>query len=124
MSKLQVGNKVYLKPIYNNARYIEDILNHIKEYEIKKVGRKYFEVWKDNQEWTTLKFHIEDNRQATKYSPDWELYFSKQEIIDEIEHLKLANEIRDSLGKWGMTELSLDQLRRIKTIIDEGKVNL
>lgn len=123
MPELKVGDKVYLKPI--NSRYItnNNILEHIKECEIKKIGRKYFEVWEKNKEWTTLRFRVEDFQQVSHYSIDWELYFNKQEIIDEIEHLNLANEIRNAIGNRGITKLSLEQLRKIKSIIDEGKIH-
>ena len=118
--KLEVGQKVFLKPINNQARYIkDDILNNIEEYEIKKVGRKYFEVWQEQREYNTLKFEIEDKSQGINYSRNWILYFSVQEIIDEIEADKLTSKIRDLIGQYGKINLSLNQLKRITDIIKE-----
>jgi hypothetical protein len=115
---MQVGDKVYLKAVNNNARYDKEV--RIEEYEIKKIGRKYFEVWEDNKEWTTVKFNVENKRQVTNYSPNWKLYFSKQEILDDEEKKSIERELSD-VFRYSSSKLSLDQLRRIKTIIDENK---
>lgn len=120
MNKLMVGQKVYLKPVNNRSRYIEDsIINHIKEYEIKKVGRKYFEVWEKDKGYSTEKFHIEDLRQHTVYSPDWELYLSRQDILDEMENLEIVGRIRTAIGNYGFSDLPLEKLRKIIEIIEE-----
>lgn len=37
---MKVGQKIYLKPIGNRARYSQEI----KEVRVSKVGRKYFEL--------------------------------------------------------------------------------
>jgi hypothetical protein len=116
--KLSIGLKVYLKPVNNAARYGN---NEIKELVIKKIGKKYFFVGGENQDnerfWT--KFDIEELREVSNYSPDWKLYFSKQEILDEQESDKLTSEIRNKFGSYGRLDLTLDQLRRIKEIINE-----
>ncbi|MFO1442872.1 hypothetical protein KDN24_06540 [Bacillus sp. Bva_UNVM-123] len=86
-----------------------------------KVGRKYFFVGSEgaiNQRWMT-KFNIEDLRQVTEYSDDWELYFSEQEILNDEEIEKLSKDIRLKFGSYGKLGLTLDQLRRIKQIISE-----
>lgn len=117
---MQVGDYVYLKPVNNAARYGKhDIVENI----IKKVGRKYFEVWDGEHEYTITKFHLDTKRQVTNYSPDWILYFSKQEVINEQEHNKIISEIRKVFEGWSKVNLSLEQLREIKKIIDEGKEN-
>jgi hypothetical protein len=68
--QLEVGKTVYLKRVGNNARGYKDrpIEDLIEEYQIKKVGRKYFEVWKDEKEYNTVKFYIENYKQVTEYS--------------------------------------------------------
>lgn len=112
MNKIEVGTKLYLKPVNNMARYGKV---EIKEVEVTKVGRKYFEV----DGFSRTKFAIEGLKQFTKYSPDWEVYFSKQDILDETEHENLTGEIKSVFKPYGKIDLTLDQLRRIKEIITE-----
>lgn len=117
-NKLSVGQKVYLKPINNAARYGD---KELKEQVIKKIGKKYFFVGSEesNNERFWTKFSIEELREVSNYSPDWELYFSKQEILDEQESDKLTSKIRNKFGSYGRLDLTLDQLRRIEEIISE-----
>ncbi|MEC1273247.1 hypothetical protein [Bacillus subtilis] len=58
-------------------------------------------------------------REVTEYSPDWELYLSKQEIIDKEEKKKLMSDIRSVFDRWSTADLTLDQLRRVHEIISE-----
>jgi hypothetical protein len=111
---MQVGDKVYLKAVNNLARGRKEV--YIREEEVIKIGRKYFEVGIGTR---GIKFHIENNTQVTDYAADWELYFSKQEILDEEEFRKLSWEIKSKFETYGKVNLTLDQLRRIKEIISE-----
>jgi hypothetical protein len=110
--QLSVGTKVYLKPVNNAARRGN---REIIEAEIIKVGRKYFEVNRG----LIRKYNIKNLSQVTEYAPDFELYFSYQEILDEYETNDLYSEIGSSFGTWSKKDLTLDQLRRIKAIINE-----
>lgn len=112
---MQIRDKVYLKPINNAARNEN---KGIREYEIKKIGKKYFEVWDGSNDYTINKFYIEGLIEVTKYSPDWRIYFSKQEILDEYEFENIARNIREVFGSYGKINLTLEQLRKIKEIID------
>lgn len=115
-TEFNIGDTVYLKAVGNNAR--RDKEARIAEFQIKKIGKKYLEVWKSDMEYYTVKFNMEDDfREATNYSPNWKLYFSKQEILDEEEALKITEEIRKVFNRFGRVNLSLDQLRKIKDII-------
>ncbi|WP_299831419.1 hypothetical protein [uncultured Metabacillus sp.] len=116
--KIIVGQKVYLKPVNNAARYGN---KEIREQEIVKVGRKYFFVGSKGEarERWMIKFSIEDLRQVTEYANDWELYFSEQEILDEEETEEIWNDLRLIFGSYGRPTLSLDKLRRIKEIVSE-----
>jgi hypothetical protein len=116
--RIKVGAKVFLKPVNNAARYGN---KEIVEKTILKVGRKYFFVGNEGeteQRWM-IKFNMEDLRQITEYANDWELYFSKQEILDDEEIEELSTDIRLKFSSYGELGLSLDQLRRIKKIISE-----
>lgn len=111
-----VGQKVFLKPVGNNARYDN---KEIKEYIVKKVGRKYFEVWDGSWEYSAIRFHLEDLSQATIYSADWKLYFSMQDILNADERSNLIAHLRKTFDQWSRLSLTLDQLRRIDAITKE-----
>ena len=67
----------------------------IREDVITKIGRKYFEV---GDGYKPLKFHIDGLKEETGgYIADWELYFTKQDILDEEEFERLAWDIKQSL---------------------------
>ncbi|MFQ3543547.1 hypothetical protein Q7A53_05630 [Halobacillus rhizosphaerae] len=111
--RLKVGMKLYLQPTGNMARRTKEV----KEVTVSKVGRKYFEVeelWRD-------KFAIDDLRDVTEYSNDWQGYFSLQELEDDEEYEELLSDLRIYFGSIGRnrnsTNLSLDQLRQIKEMI-------
>jgi hypothetical protein len=109
--KIKIGLKIYLKPIGNMLRCRKEI----KECTISKIGRKYFEV----EEIPNIKFQIENLRQVTNYTPDWKVYFSKQEILDEQEYDELFTELRKIFSERNKTDLTLEQLRKIKEIVSE-----
>lgn len=112
---MQIGDKVYLKAVNNLARGRNETF--IKEDIITKIGRKYYEVGENRLE--PLKFSISDNCQVTKFAADWELYFSKQEILDEEEFKELCWKIESKFNRYGTVKLTLEQLRRINKIIEE-----
>ncbi|WP_243208153.1 MULTISPECIES: PolC-type DNA polymerase III N-terminal domain-containing protein [unclassified Paenibacillus] len=112
---MNIGDKVYLKAVGNMARGRKEPL--IKESEITRIGRKYFEVQLGTK---PIKFNIESYRQENGgYSADWKLYFSIQEILDEQEFEKLEKGIKSKFDTFGKLDLTLDQLRRINEIISE-----
>jgi hypothetical protein len=110
--KVMVGNKVYLKPVNNAARGGN---KKILEATIIKVGRKYFEIDRG----LIRKYEIQTLNAVTEYAPDYEIYFSMQEILDEYESNKLYSDIGSKFGTFTKRDLSLDQLRRIHKIIFE-----
>ena len=116
---MEVGQRVYLKPINNALRYG----NEIRECVVIKVGRKYFYAYKPGErEDFATKFNLETMFNVTTYSPDWKVYLSKQDIIDERESEELTASIRKQFDHYGKSKLTLDQLRHIKRIIDGGEV--
>lgn len=117
---MRVGDKVFLKAVGNMARGRKE--TYIVEYKIEKIGRIYFEVCQEGYESVNpIKFKIEDRRQHTEYSPDWKVYFSMQEILDEEEVERLSSKLREKFGSFGRIDLTLDQLRRISRIVNESK---
>jgi len=115
---MEVGQKVYLKPINNALRYGSEI----RECVITKVGRKYFYACKSGErEDFATKFSLKTMFNVTTYSPDWEVYLSIQDILDERESEELNSVIRKHFDHYGKPKLTLDQLRQIKRIIDGGE---
>ncbi|MGV4321238.1 beta barrel domain-containing protein [Bacillus mojavensis] len=118
--KIEVGVEVFLKPTERRGRTITD--DDILERTILKVGRKYFHVGiKEKPDHRMIKFEIDGLMQATDYSPDWEVYFSKQDIFDEEKRKDLLFNIRSKFNRYVTNDLSLDQLKRINEIINESK---
>lgn len=123
---LEVGQIVYLKPGINKGRYDKSI----KRGKVLKVGRKYYDVVllinKDGEyveSRSKYKYYISDNTQVTDYCSDYYVYFSEQDILDEQEFEDIHWSISSLFGSVDCVKksLSLEQLRRIKDIIDEGK---
>lgn len=114
--KLEVGMKVFAKPGVNRSRYSKEI----DEGEIIKVGRKYFEV--NFGGYQIVKFYKDSLEQVTEYAPEYILYFSKEEILEEEELISNAREINTffyftdmhSLQKQGIT---LEKTRKILEIL-------
>ena len=118
MRKPQVGETVYLEPINNAARRTGDVL----ERKVKSVGRKYFYVWDGIHDFDTMQIHIDTMIQnGNGYMGNWKVYLSLQEIADEKEQRHLSAALRDLFAGWSRNGLTLDQLRRIKAITEEGK---
>ncbi|PYY28307.1 beta barrel domain-containing protein [Paenibacillus illinoisensis] len=114
---MKSGDIVFLKAVGNNARYRND--TYVEEYVVGSIGRKYFDVYKDGNKSRTIKFRLSGLRQHTDYSPDWKLYFSMQEILDEEESERLSGKLREIFNSYGKINLTLDQLRRISQIVNE-----
>lgn len=111
---MEVGQKIYLKPVNNRERGIRDIREYIKKVTVSKVGRKYFEVEEMN-----MKFDLVEMRDVSQYVAEYEVYLSKQEILDELEFKELAFKVKTIFNGYSDPKLTLEQLRRIVDIISE-----
>ena len=121
MRKPQVGDTVYLKPINNQGRRSNGIL----ERQVTRVGRKYFYVADLSEEKRSFRSEIKINIETMEEDQDyrlgeWKAYYSLQDIEDERECAEIGQQLsRIFIGsRHGLT---LDQLRRIKAITEEGK---
>lgn len=111
-NELRIGQTVYIEPVGNAARNGKDII----ETKISKIGTKYIETEKfcDRH-----KFNISDGKEKDTgygYGYNYILHLTKQEIEDEKERQEL---LRDLHYDWYHLNLTLDQLRKIKAIIEE-----
>lgn len=114
-SELTVGQTVYIEPVGNAARYGTDII----ETKISKIGKKYIETEKFGE---MYKFNISDGKQKDTgygYGYDYILYLSRSEVENKQEKGSLLSYFNRC--NWYRLNLTLDKLRRIKAIIDEGK---
>lgn len=123
--KLEKGQEVVVRYINDRIRYMKDsTVDNIDKWtsngKVTKVGRKYIEV--DMNGWLE-KFDIEfDYVQKTNIgSPDYKLYSSKEEIINEIETEELYREVKNHFGDWhNRNKFTLSQLKQILDIANEN----
>ena len=125
---LKKDQEVIIRHINDKIRYIKDkSIENIDEWITKgtvlKIGRKYIEI--DMRYISNEKFDIEfDYVQKTKYgSPDYKIYLSKEEIVEEIKCEELYDQIQNTFGRYGRNnnKFNLNQLQRIVDIIKEIK---
>lgn len=93
----------------------------IEKRTVSKVGRVYF--YTDDDNWNRNPYRVDTLRYEDKrYSQyDRQLYRTEQEIKDYLEYGNLKDEMRKAFTSFSMPNYTLDQLRRIKSIIDEPK---
>lgn len=119
--KLEVGQKVWVKRIGNEARNINGVDGLIIEAEVVSVARKYFTL-KSERGYFSRRFFIDsgaDDRGG--YISGYQVYLSKQEIYDEVEAAGLYQEIRKTWFDYGAKKATLSQLRAVKAILEESK---
>ncbi|MEG2289552.1 MAG: hypothetical protein RSC24_06255 [Clostridium sp.] len=97
---------------------IRDIKNWTYEGEVISAGRKYITVKFGLKE---EKFVVDDDyrQKWTCGGADYKLYQSIQEVYEEREIEELNMIIKGKFNMFGNPNYSLDQLRRIKAILDE-----
>ena len=95
----------------------------IEEVKVLSIGRKYFVCGESiASKWKQTKYDLETWREVSDYAPDHCLYESLQERADEREKFGILDDLKATFGGWGRRgNLTLDQLRRIKAIIEESK---
>lgn len=127
--ELKVGQKVAVRIIggSNASRYenmsLENIDNWCFDGEVIKIGRKYVTVKFNN--WQEYQFEIEGDyrNKYTAGGADYQLYLSKEEIIEEKESDDLYRDMQTRFSSYGGNngKFTLDQLKRIMSIINENK---
>jgi hypothetical protein len=118
---LKVGQKLFIRDF---DEYSHRKTDEIIEVTVTKVGIKFFEVIEEDTslawKWRDTKFSNETLRVIVKYGhPTQQAY----KTLKEIEDMKEKKAIEDILNKLyydhRVSNLTLDQLRRIKSIIEE-----
>jgi len=106
---MEIGQEVYLEPLDNSRRYGQDIATEI----ISKIGKKFFQV----EGWTKRRFHIDTMlHDGGDYSPQWQVYLSRQAIEDK-QRISTLNEKISNLFTYSMSKLTLEQLEKIDLIV-------
>jgi len=105
---LKVGQVVYLK----KSRIRQ---SQVIEAKITSVGRKYFTV---EQGFFKTRLFIDGMCEVNCSGHPWNAYLSMKEVEEEDERRSLGNFLYHTAE---YSRLSLDQLRRIKAILEEGK---
>lgn len=82
---------------------------------VTKVGRKYFHVKPEIG--GNMKFGLHNFREISDYQPEYRVFLTKQDMDEFAERYILDKNIREAF--YLKTNYTLDQLRRIKQIIDE-----
>lgn len=112
------GQKVYLKYIGDRRR---GTIGSITETTVKSIGSKYITTT-DGDSYAERKFDIANDFREfyTIGGTDYQLYLSKEQIEEENESKVIIKLIVSQFNDYSYkTKLSIDQLRRIKSIIDE-----
>lgn len=117
-NKPVVGQTVYSLNVGFAAR---GKAKKLTEYTVSKVGRKYFKLKGENGMETYCRFRISDWKEDTEYTPEHKLYPSEKAWEEDKELIELSKYIsgffRSCFGARA-EDLTIEQLRKIKSIID------
>lgn len=122
----KVGQTVYIE-LTGNASRGKTTEQCIEEWETTSVGRKYIKACKKEGGAFRFEttFEYKENRkrfvQKTDCCVNYILYETKEEIERKFEKSKLLNEVESFFRDWSKPKnLSIEQLKRIKEILEEG----
>lgn len=111
MNKPAIGQTVYVKLINGSARRSGEITEAV----VTKVGRRHFETDQPHYGKFFVDNLYQDSGRQTAY---YRCYLSRQDIEDEREMVELYKNIKQWFDCYSPT--TLEQLRRIRDIIQEG----
>lgn len=115
--KIKVGQTVYVLPVnYRCSRdvYNKSVKSQIQEVTVSKVGRVYFYL----EKYCWLKFNLKTLQDM--YPNTYQVYLSKEDLLKDVERQDLSLKILNDLSKLNqLKKMSLDQLKRIESIIEE-----
>lgn len=111
----------------SKARGIIMTLDNIKDWifegVVTKVTKKQVYVSMKIGECINSEIFVIDDNYKQKYTfggANYKLYLSKEDVIEEFKANELYNSIRNDFENFENENLSLEQLQRIKSIINEN----
>lgn len=110
----KIGQTLYSLNVGNAARNVEQKLTPVV---VSAVGRKYFTCGKG---WSETQYYLDTWHEKTDYTARSCLYENEQEWIDDKECSDIESMMRTMFGTFRRIDLSLDQLRRIKSIVEQN----
>lgn len=117
MKKPEVGQVIYSLNVNNAARGRKQELTRLT---VSSVGRVYFTLEDERGYKLRNRFRIDNWEEDTEYTSNHSLYECEQDWLDEKEVCDLVSEITlefNHMARPGV-KYSLQQLRKIKSIID------
>ncbi len=90
----------------------------IKEETVEKVGKKFFYTGKGYNE---SKYKLCDLTEVL-YNGYNQAYLNKQLLKDEMDESRINDKVRGTFRDYGKSKYTVDQLRRIEKILDEGVI--
>lgn len=125
----KVGQTVYVE-LTGDASRGKTPEQCIEEWEITSVGRKYIEAGKRSERCGIIGKTLFEYREKygrffkkTNHSIDYIIYETREEIERKFEKSKLLNEVESFFRDWSKPKkLSIEQLKRIKEILEEKEV--
>lgn len=121
----KVGQTVYVE-LTGNASRGKTPEQCIEEWEVSSVGRKYIKAFKKQNGIfrfeTTFEYNDCDGRfeEKTDYCINYVLYLTRREIEEKQEKSRLFQEIEQRFGYGSQRDISLEQLRAIRGILEKG----
>lgn len=124
----KAGQTVYVE-LTGNASRGKTTEQCIEEWEITSVGRKYIKAGRksDGGIWGERTFEYRENYkrfvEKTDCCVDYILYETREELKRKFEKSKLLNEVESFFRDCSKPKnLSIEQLKRIKEILEEKEV--
>lgn len=112
-TSIEVGQELYCVRPSLRRGHKEDI----ESYTVATVGRKYFTVGESRS-----RFHLDTLKEDADHNYLAQLYRTEQEILDLRRREALSSELSCLFAGWRFYQnLSLDQMERIKAIVNEGQ---
>ena len=113
------GQTVYVRKILN-CRKNSTLEENIREVKVLSVGRKYITV-----DWCgKMQFDMTENfREATKYTPSFKLYISKEQIFEEVKRNSFESEVENAF-RWErrlVHKMTTEDLQTVLDIINKYK---
>ena len=108
--KLEVGQKLYSYSFDKEGNRIQ------KEHIITKLGRKFLEVGQYNGRYFVQ--NLKNEEFNPRYNPEY-LFVSEVALMEWLELKECMEIIKKRFSGYGIKDLTLDQARKIKAILEE-----